>query len=136
MLIAAALIMVADYATAETPITSQANHDHSATSSAQVRMYNQILNPNQIEHPNHLGFNDLHIQAIRHLVPDTHSVHDPKLQTVVHHHCKAYDDETLLCLMFHSGMKDQDKPIGFEYIITTAQYNTLPEAEKKILALP
>jgi hypothetical protein len=28
-------------------------------------------------------------------------------------------------------MKDQDKPIGFEYIVTTEQYNTLPEEEKK-----
>jgi hypothetical protein len=28
-------------------------------------------------------------------------------------------------------MKDQDKLIGFEYIISTAQFNTLPEAEKK-----
>jgi hypothetical protein len=28
-------------------------------------------------------------------------------------------------------MKDNDKPIGFEYIIPTAMYKTLPEAEKK-----
>ena len=34
-------------------------------------------------------------------------------------------------MMFPTGMKDQDKPIGYEYIITTAQFNTLPEAEKK-----
>lgn len=94
-------------------------------------LYNETLNPRQKEYPNHLGFNDLHIQAIRHMVPDTHDVHDPKLQMIVHHHCKAYEDNTMICLMFHSGMKDQDKPIGFEYIITTAQYNSLPEEEKQ-----
>ena len=33
--------------------------------------------------------------------------------------------------MFHSGMKDQDKPIGFEYIISSAQYNSLSDHEKK-----
>jgi hypothetical protein len=33
--------------------------------------------------------------------------------------------------MFPDGMKDQDKPMGFEYIITTAQYNSLPKDEKK-----
>jgi len=33
--------------------------------------------------------------------------------------------------MFHSGKKDQDKPIGFEYIITSKQYDELPEKEKK-----
>lgn len=95
------------------------------------KVYNETLNPRQKEYPNHLGFNDLHIQAIRHIKPDTHDIHDPKLQMIVHHHCKAYDDGTFVCLMFHSGMKDQDKPIGFEYIITTAQYNSLPEEEKK-----
>ncbi len=93
-------------------------------------VYNETLNPRQKEYPNHLGFNDLHIQAIRHIMPDTHDVNDPKLQMIVHHHCKAYDDGTFICLMFHSGMKDQDKPIGFEYIITTAQYNALPGEEK------
>ena len=96
-----------------------------------AKVYNETFNPRQKEYPNHLGFNDLHIQAIRHLKPDTQDVHDPKLQTIVHHHCKAYEDSTLLCLMFHSGMKDQDKPMGFEYIITTAQFNKLPEGEKK-----
>lgn len=101
------------------------------TVSYSLRPYNETMNPRQKEYPNHLGFNDLHIQAIRHLPPDTHHVHDPKLQTVVHHHCKAYEDQTMLCLMFHTGMKDQDKPIGFEYIITTAQFNGLPEEEKK-----
>ena len=95
------------------------------------KLYDETLNPRQKEHPNHLGFNDLHIQAIRHILPDTDSASDPKLQVIVHHHCKAYDDGTFICLMFPTGMKDQDKPIGFEYIITAAQYETLPEAEKK-----
>lgn len=119
--------------------TGHAEHHHSMTdaehhaiaSTAKTRQYNKVLNPRQVEYPDHLGFNDLHIQAIRHLLPDTHSVHDPKLQVIVHHHCKAYADGTFVCMMFPTGMKDQDKPIGFEYIITTAQYNTLPETEKK-----
>jgi hypothetical protein len=34
-------------------------------------------------------------------------------------------------MRYPTGMKDQDKLIGFEYIISTAQFNTLPEAEKK-----
>lgn len=106
-------------------------HKHSMTSvTPQPRHYNETLNPHQTEHPNVMGFNDLHIQAIRHLKPDVFSADDPKLHAIVHHHCKAYDDGTLVCLMFPTGMKDQDKPIGFEYIITTAQYNTLPEKEK------
>jgi len=109
----------------------QAKSTVSDLSEAKPLVYNPTFNPRQKEYPNHLGFNDLHIQAIRHLVPDTHDVHDPNLQVIVHHHCKAYDDSTMLCLMFHSGMKDQDKPIGFEYIIPTAVYNTLPEEEKK-----
>ena len=96
-----------------------------------AKVYNETFNPRQKEYPNHLGFNDLHIQAIRHLPPKSQDVNDPNLKMIVHHHCKAYDDSTLLCLMFHSGMKDQDKPMGFEYIITTAQYNKLPEGEKK-----
>ena len=107
--------------------TQKAVHEHVA---GDIRPYHKVMNPRQKEYPNHMGFNDLHIQAIRHLKPDTDSVHDPKLKMIVHHHCKAYEDETLLCLMFHEGMKDQDKPIGFEYIITTKQFNSLPEKEK------
>ena len=111
-------------------ITAGCSNSDKINLSEDTNVYNETLNPRQKEYPNHLGFNDLHIQAIRHLKPDTHDIHDPKLQTIVHHHCKAYDDGTFICLMFHSGMKDQDKPIGFEYIITTAQYNSLPEEEK------
>ncbi|MCK5872495.1 MAG: DUF1264 domain-containing protein [Methylococcales bacterium] len=101
------------------------------TKTPRAKVYNETFNPRQKEYPNHLGFNDLHIQAIRHLPPENQDVNDPNLKMIVHHHCKAYEDSTLLCLMFHTGMKDQDKPMGFEYIITTAQYNKLPEGEKK-----
>lgn len=121
--VSTSLILTTGYATSATAGSEQ-NH-----AAAQPK-YNTTMNPRQIEHPNTLGFNDLHIQAIRHLKPDVFSADDPKLHAVIHHHCKAYDDGTLLCLMFHGGMKDQDKPIGFEYIITTAQYNSLPEPEK------
>ena len=109
---------------------AQAEEAKTATAD-KPKVYNETMNPRQKEYPNHLGFNDLHIQAIRHIRPDTKSVDDPKLQVIVHHHCKAYDDGTLICMMFPTGMKDQDKPIGFEYIITTAQFNDLPKEEKK-----
>jgi len=95
-----------------------------------TKLYDETFNPRQKEYPNHLGFNDLHIQAIRHILPDSRSVHDPKLQVIVHHHCKAYSDGTLACLMFPTGMKDQDKPHGIEYIITAKQYSELPNKEK------
>jgi hypothetical protein len=131
LLIAAALSLSAGCATTATTTQAEAEHVHSASSAATpAKMYNETLNPHQTEHPNVMGFNDLHIQAIRHLKPDVFSADDPKLHAIVHHHCKAYDDGTLVCLMFPNGMKDQDKPIGFEYIITTAQFNTLPEKEK------
>jgi len=132
LLISGLLSLTVGCATTGTTTTAEAEHGHAMTVVAgQPKLYNETLNPRQIEQPDHFGFNDLHIQAIRHLVPDTHSAHDPKLQVVVHHHCKAYDDGTFVCMMFPTGMKDQDKPIGYEYIITTAQFNTLPEAEKK-----
>ncbi|MCH9696501.1 MAG: DUF1264 domain-containing protein [Gammaproteobacteria bacterium] len=96
-----------------------------------LRPYNSTFNPRQKEYPNHLGFNDLHIQAIRHLPIEGEKNIKPKLHNIVHHHCKAYDDGALICLMFHGGMKDNDKPIGFEYIINKAQYDSLPATEKK-----
>jgi hypothetical protein len=133
LLIGSLLMLMSGCATTTTSSQAESHEHGQAKLSApgQPKLYNEALNPRQIEHPDHLGFNDLHIQAIRHLVPDTHSVHDPKLQVIVHHHCKAYDDGTFVCMMFPTGMKDQDKPIGFEYIITTEQFNTLPETEKK-----
>ncbi len=124
-------LMTGCASTAAEKSVSTAMKDSSASLKSVLRPYNKTLNPSQKEFPNHLGFNDLHIQAIRHLKPKTHNIHDPDLQTIVHHHCKAYEDDTMLCLMFHTGMKDQDKPMGFEYIITTAQFNKLPEEEKQ-----
>ena len=122
MLTSGLFFLVAGCATAE-----KSNPGMSET----PKTYNETFNPRQKEYPNHLGFNDLHIQAIRHIKPDTDSIHDSKLQVIVHHHCKAYDDGTLICLMFPTGMKDQDKPIGFEYIINAKQYKELPAKEKK-----
>ncbi|MGZ8153097.1 MAG: DUF1264 domain-containing protein [Methylovulum sp.] len=131
LLLASALLALASgCATTATTPAAESEHNHNAMSASAQPKYNTTMNPRQTEHPNTLGFNDLHIQAIRHLKPDVFSAEDPKLQAIVHHHCKAYDDGTLVCLMFPGGMKDQDKPIGFEYIIPTAQYNTLPAKEK------
>ena len=94
-------------------------------------VYNETLNPRQIDYPNILGFNDLHIHANRHLdVNQSHGTADTLLQTIVHHHCKVYDDNTATCLLFPYEMTDQDKPYGIEYVITTDQYQELPEDEK------
>ena len=63
-----------------------------------AKIYNETFNPRQKEYANHLGFNDLHIEAIRHLRPEGKSKSElAKLDVVVHHHCKAYDDGTLAC---------------------------------------
>ena len=95
-------------------------------------VYNEALNPRQIDYPNVLGFNDLHIHAIRHLdVNQSHGTADHLLQTIVHHHCKVYDDNTASCLLFPYGMTDQDKPYGIEYVITTDQYQELSDEEKQ-----
>jgi hypothetical protein len=91
-------------------------------------LYNEMLNPSQISYPNVVGFNDLHIGAIRHLAPHGD---DSKLEVLVHHHCKVYDDMTAACLLFPTGMGDQDKPYGMEYIITSEQFEELPDDEKK-----
>ena len=94
-------------------------------------IYNEVLNPRQIDYPNTLGFSDLHIHAIRHLdVNQSQGTVDHLLQTIVHHHCKVYDDNTATCLLFPKGMTDQDKPYGIEYVITADQYQELPEEEK------
>ena len=131
LLLATTLLALASgCATTATTPTAASEHNHPSMPVSGQPKYNTTMNPRQTEHPNTMGFNDLHIQAIRHLKPDVFSADDPKLHAIVHHHCKAYDDGTLVCLMFPTGMKDQDKPIGFEYIITTAQFNTLPENER------
>lgn len=112
------------------------NMDHDKQKMAMMMMdkepvYSEVLNPRQIAYPNVLGFNDLHIHAIRHLdVNKSHGSADHLLQTIVHHHCKVYDDNTAACLLFPYGMTDQDKPYGIEYVITTDQYQELPEDEK------
>ncbi len=92
------------------------------------QLYNPDLNPKQVNYPAVMGFNDLHIEAIRHLKPNGDT---SKLQVIVHHHCKVYDDMTAACLLFPTGMADQDKPYGIEYVITAQQYAELPEEEKQ-----
>ncbi|MFB5646471.1 MAG: DUF1264 domain-containing protein, partial [Nitrosopumilaceae archaeon] len=56
---------------------------------------------------------------------------DSVLDMIVHHHCKVYDDMTAACLLFPTGMSDQDKPYGIEYVIGADAFATLPEEEKK-----
>jgi Protein of unknown function (DUF1264) len=108
-----------------------------STAAAAASTYNEMLNPRQIEYPALLGFNDLHIEAIRHIDPNTTSssaanqTQDDIFNLIVHHHCKVYDDMTAACLLFPTGMNDQDKPYGIEYVIPANLYNTLPEEEKK-----
>jgi len=92
-----------------------------------TELYNKDLNPSQVEYSNIVGFNDLHIEAIRHLAPHGD---DSKLDVIVHHHCKVYDDMTVTCLLFPTGMGDQDKPYGMEYIITSEQFQELSDDEK------
>lgn len=94
-------------------------------------LYNKDLNPRQVEYPAILGFNDLHIEAINHINPNMTSDHNSDVvKRIVHHHCKVYDDMTAACLLFPTGMGDQDKPYGIEYVITAQQYQELPEEEK------
>jgi len=38
---------------------------------------------------------------------------------------------TAACLLYPTGMDDQDKPYGIEYVITAEQYVELPEEEQK-----
>ena len=38
---------------------------------------------------------------------------------------------TASCLLFPYGMTDQDKLYGIEYVITTTQYQELPDEEKQ-----
>jgi Protein of unknown function (DUF1264) len=109
-----------------------------STAAAAASTYNEMLNPRQIEYPALLGFNDLHIEAIRHIDPNATTTSSAANQTqddifnlIVHHHCKVYDDMTAACLLFPTGMNDQDKPYEIEYVIPANLYNTLPEEEKK-----
>lgn len=118
----------------QTAATSGNNTNATAVEAAST--YNEMLNPRQVEYPAHLGFNDLHIEAIRHIDPNATQATNQSGQQdifnlIVHHHCKSYDDMTAVCLLFPTGMGDQDKPYGIEYVIPTAMYNTLPEEEKR-----
>jgi hypothetical protein len=112
-----------------------ANTTTSTTATEAASNYNEMLNPRQIEYPAHLGFNDLHIEAIRHIDPNATQGNQQQQQDIfnliVHHHCKVYDDMTATCLLFPTGMNDQDKLYGIEFVIPANQYNTLPEEEKK-----
>ena len=51
---------------ASTPSNNATNATIAAAST-----YNEMLNPRQTQYPAHLGFNDLHIEAIRHIDPNT-----------------------------------------------------------------
>ena len=124
--------------------TSTGNNATTNTTIAAASSYNEMLNPRQTEYPAHLGFNDLHLEAIRHIDPNATQATTAANQSgeqqqqqqdifnlIVHHHCKVYDDMTAACLLFPTGMNDQDKPYGIEYVIPGNMYNTLPEEEKK-----
>lgn len=91
------------------------------------KIYNETLNPRQTHYPNHVGFNDLHIEAINHIIPNGD---DSKLDVIVHHHCKVYDDMTASCLLFPTGMDDQDQPYGIEYIVGADAYEGFSDEEK------
>lgn len=55
----------------QTASTSDNNGLASTNETAEAAStYNEMLNPRQIEFPAHLGFIDLHIEAIRHIDPN------------------------------------------------------------------
>ena len=62
-----------------------------------------------------------HLSAIRHVFDD------PALR--VQHYCKPNDKIVLVCQLYDSDSKNATL-IGVEYIITTEQYNSLPNREK------
>jgi hypothetical protein len=114
--------------------TTAAPGNNTSNTTEAASNYNEMLNPRQKEFPAHLGFNDLHIEAIRHIDPNATQGNQQQqdiFNLIVHHHCKVYDDMTATCLLFPTGMNDQDKLYGIEYVIPANQYNTLPEEEKK-----
>jgi Protein of unknown function (DUF1264) len=123
----------------QTTVTASGNNNTAnttttaATAIEAASNFNEMLNPRQKEYPAHLGFNDLHIEAIRHIDPNATQGNQQQdiFNLIVHHHCKVYDDMTATCLLFPTGMNDQDKLYGIEYVIPANQYNTLPEEEKK-----
>jgi hypothetical protein len=62
-----------------------------------------------------------HLSAIRHMFDD------PALRA--QHYCKPNDKIVLVCQLYDSDSKNATL-IGLEYIITSAQYNSLPDREK------
>lgn len=119
------------FAQDENQTQSQDANMTSSFNTTAASTYNEMLNPRQVEYPAHLGFNDLHIEAINHIDPNATAGYDAAfLNIVVHHHCKVYDDMTAACLLFPTGMDDQDKPYGVEYVIPADMYTGLPEEEK------
>lgn len=81
-------------------MTTTGNNTNATTAAASS--YNEMLNPRQKEYPAHLGFNDLHIEAIRHIDPNATQAtgnqsgqqQQDVFNLIVHHHCKVYDDKT------------------------------------------
>jgi hypothetical protein len=70
----------------------------------------------------------LHIEATRHIDPNATQAATNQLgqqqqedifNVIVHHHCKIYDDMSAIRLLFPTGMDDQDKPYGIEFVIPT-----------------
>jgi hypothetical protein len=123
------------FAQEQNQTTAAPGNNTNTTTTEAASNFNEMLNPRQKEYPAHLGFNDLHIEAIRHIDPNAtqgnqQQQHDI-FNLIVHHHCKVYDDMTATCLLFPTGMNDQDKLYGIEYVIPANQYNTLPQEEKK-----
>jgi hypothetical protein len=55
----------------QTSTITSGNNTNTTTSTAAAAAsnFNEMLNPRQKEYPAHLGFNDLHIEAIRHIDP-------------------------------------------------------------------
>src|SRR5829696_5976552 len=104
--------------TAASGNNNAANTTTTAAATEAASNYNEMLNPRQIEYPALLGFNDLHIEAIRHIDPNATQGNQQQQQDIfnliVHHHCKVYDDMTATCLLFPTGMNDQDKLYGIE----------------------
>ena len=90
----------------------------------ETKLYYEVLNPRQIEYDEIKGFNDLHIEAIIHIDPNSAEKYQD-LDIIVHHHCKVYNDMTATCLLFLTDMTDQDRPYGIEYIIFAKQYESL-----------
>jgi hypothetical protein len=81
--------------------TASGNNTNATTAAAST--YNEMLNPRQKEYPAHLGFNDLHIEAIRHIDPNaTQPIQQQQQKDVfnliVHHH-----DSCMFAISYRHG---------------------------------